>query len=256
MKESIIQVFNADLQPVFVGMETAKAVWSIPRKSFRHLTYMAHLSDGNACYYEDLRTQAVAWTLPLAELSSAAANAVTVLQKSSEAETIDWTNKPYPEDDSIDTMLAIDDYLMEREQGIHAESCSDDEEEPMKEVSPAQPTVMSQIFSASSSSQLFNKSAQKKTSADESDEEGEDSLDDIDAKPVDDDGDDSGSESGSGGTASTDGTGVAASQEDCAVDDGHLTAMKILRQSTIKVSCFLCKRVIPILSYRESRTRL
>ena len=79
MKEKIIQVFNADQQPFFVGMESGKTSWTITTKQLPQLTFVGHLTDGDACYYEDLRTQEVTWAIPFTELvkiSSATLNAV------------------------------------------------------------------------------------------------------------------------------------------------------------------------------------
>lgn len=245
MKEKIIQVFNADLQPVFIGMDSGKAKWTVPRRSFRYLTYMAHLADGNSCYYEDLRNQAVAWTLPFAEMSPAAVNAAKVLQTSDEMGAIDWINEPFPEDESIEVMLSIDDYLLAKENGESSEIESEEDDGDVTEPEPV--SVNSPNVSMAKQS-----GTQTKTVPEVAQEDG--SLSDIDANFVNEESD---SESGSGGTmysedeeenekedspspaAATEGqppVDPPGAKDTTSEDSGVLNATQILRQSTIKVS--------------------
>lgn len=247
-----MQLFNADLQPIFIGMQSGKATWTIPKGTFPQLTFMAHLADGNSCYYEDLRTQAVSWTLPFTEMSSAAANTAKVLQSSNEESTVDWINQPFPFDDSIEVMLAIDDYLIAKEQGVLPEDDSESDDSAVEAPSspavkesntrPKSEQVISQIFSAGAN-QLYEKPAQEAAS-----KSTKDVLDGIDAKMVADDADSDAEQSGSGGTMSSEGdddeddhhsepesqpvSGVTKTDN----DGGILTAAQILSQTTLKVT--------------------
>jgi hypothetical protein len=246
MKERIIQLRNAEGEPFFIGMDTGKVTWTIPVKSFGNLTHMAHLSDGSACYYEDLRTQGVSWTLPFSEMSSAAINAAKVLQGCNQEDTEEWINSPYPEDESVEVMLGIDAYLLTKEQGEELDEEDEGSDEaslssaeqvpPAAGVSPSS-NVMSGIFSANSS-KIFSKDASSEH--DEQSGSEEDILPVAGAMAVEENSEDEEDESGSGGTMESDGDD-SEDEHDGATDSNpaagaSLTAAQILSQTTIKVS--------------------
>jgi hypothetical protein len=243
MKERIIQLRNAEGEPFFIGMDSGKVSWTIPAKSFGQLTHMAHLSDGSACYFEDLRTQEVSWTLPFSEMSSAAINAAKVLQGCNQEDTEEWIKSPYHEDESVEIMLGIDAYLLAKEQGEESEEEDEASEEgsldsseqvaPSADKSPTKSNVMSGIFSADSS-KIFSKDAGSDSDGQSS--SGKDILPVSGAMEVEDCGDDE-DESGSGGTMESDDEGSEEGDVGSATSAGtaSLTAAQILSQTTIKV---------------------
>jgi hypothetical protein len=247
MKERIIQLRNAEGEPFFIGMDTGKVSWTIPVKSFGQLTHMAHLSDGSACYFEDLRTQEVSWTLPFSEMSSAAINAAKVLQGCNQEDTEEWINSPYPEDESVEVMLGIDAYLLANEQGEEPEEEDEVSEEgsldlseqvaPSADRSPTKPNVMSGIFSANSS-KIFSKDAP--SDSDEQSGSEEDILPVSGANAVE-EGSDEEDESGSGGTMESDdeGSDDGDASDSTSAATARLNAAQILSQTTIKVSMYI-----------------
>lgn len=234
MKEKIIQVFNLDQQPFFVGMESGKASWTISTKQLPYLTFVGHLTDGDACYYEDLRTQEVTWSIPFTELSPTAANTVKVLQSFDQQDTEDWIKTTYSDDDSIEVMMAIDAYLLAKEEGelehdndsYSSDDVDDRSSEADENASEVEEHDSSQVISDNTTA-LF--------SSDNNASLQEDVLKDTkDVKVVEVDDDDLDSESG--GTIESDDDSMEQAQPIQESIDTVLTVKNILRQSTIKVT--------------------
>jgi hypothetical protein len=112
MKDKYAQLLNADQQPFFVDMNSGKAYWLIDESNFPELQYMAHSSENGKCYYENLETQEVTWSIPYSEMSPAAINTAKVLQEFNGEDTAEWIGLEFPEDLSENLMIAIDDYLL------------------------------------------------------------------------------------------------------------------------------------------------
>lgn len=92
--EKLIQSFDSQSHPVFVGLTSGATSWTLPAShTFRDLSLLAHFSEDNKLYYEDLtKNNTVTWSLPAVEhnISAKAMNMVRELQGSStnEAEVI------------------------------------------------------------------------------------------------------------------------------------------------------------------------
>ena len=235
MKEKIIQVFNADQQPFFVGMESGKTSWTITTKQLPQLTFVGHLTDGDACYYEDLRTQEVTWAIPFTELSPAAANTVKVLQSFNQQDTEDWIKCTYSDDASIEVMMAIDVYLLAKEEGElehDNDSYSSDDVDDRSSETDENASEVEQQYDAS---QVISDNTTALFSSDNDAFHQEDVLKDTkDVKVVEVDDDDLDSESG--GTIESDDVSMEQSQPIQESIDTVLTVKNILRQSTIKVT--------------------
>ncbi len=251
MPEKYIQLFNAAEQPFFVGMDSGKASWLIDEGKIHLLIHAAHPADDGKYYYEDSRTQAVSWSLPLTEMTASAANTAKVLMTFDELESEEWIGDSFPADESALLTIAIDAFLLgeggdydedsveaEEDVSVHASEKVAVTESP---TNPSKDNVMNAIFSAKSSAILSTEPtmAQKEQSG-----TGEKvaaithaqiALDDNDSVS------DAGSESSAGGTASSDDeepvkafvSSVPAVPE---VDMSILTNDLILSQNTVKVS--------------------
>lgn len=247
MPEKYIQLFNAAEQPFFVGMDSGKASWLIDEGKIHLLIHAAHPADDGKYYYEDLRTQAVSWSLPLTEMTASAANTAKVLMTFNEVESEEWIGDSFPADESALLTIAIDAFLL-GEGGDYDEDSVEAEEDVSVHasekvavaVSPTNPpkdNVMNAIFSAKSSEILSTEptKAQKEQSGPGAKgatiTHAQGALDDNDSES------DAGSESSAGGTASSDGeepvnASVPAVPE---VDMSILTNDLILSQNTVKV---------------------
>jgi len=247
MPEKYIQLFNAAEQPFFVGMDSGKASWLIDEGKIHLLIHAAHPADDGKYYYEDLRTQAVSWSLPLTEMTASAANTAKVLMTFNEVESEEWIGDSFPADESALLTIAIDAFLL-GEGGDYDEDSVETEEDVSVHasekvavaVSPTNPpkdNVMNAIFSAKSSEILSTEPAKAQKEQSGTGANGttiaraQSALDDSDS------GSDAGSESSAGGTASSDDEEPVKASAPAVpnVDMSILTNDLILSQNTVKV---------------------
>jgi len=103
MKESFIQIFNQDGDPLFVELTTGKAYWMLPyilikssqysslsRYNFKCVKYLTHLNDHGQPYFEDMMTNKVSWALPSEPIMSNDTKSIVIsLQLMNREETED-----------------------------------------------------------------------------------------------------------------------------------------------------------------------
>lgn len=248
MPEKYIQLFNAAEQPFFVGMDSGKASWLIDEGKIHLLIHAAHPADDGKYYYEDLRTQAVSWSLPLTEMTASAANTAKVLMTFNEEESEEWIGESFPADNSALLTIAIDAFLLGEggdydEDSVEAESETEEDvsvhasEKVTEAVVPTNPpkdNLMNAIFSAKPSEILSTEPTSTPIKHGGLGAKGVTVTDD------DDSGSDAGSESSAGGTASTDNEEPVKASTPAVpeVDMSILTNDLILNQNTVKVRAY------------------
>ena len=122
MKESFIQIFNQDGDPLFVELATGKSYWMLPyvlikssqhsslsRYNFHCVKYLSHLDDRGQPYFEDMSTNEVSWALPSEPIMSNDARSIAIsLQLMNRSEAEDALGQEYNEDLAIEQMNELD----------------------------------------------------------------------------------------------------------------------------------------------------
>lgn len=107
-REGIIQIFNADNDPLYLELRAGNAHWVLPRKyKLGDVKYLSHLTDENTCYFENLETNETSWELPT-EMSEQAKNNAVTFQKMTRDETEIALLDAFPEEESAEQMAKID----------------------------------------------------------------------------------------------------------------------------------------------------
>lgn len=144
VKESYIQIFNADGDTVFVGLSSGSPSWKLPNEiSYDEVKYFAHINDDDGrCYYENSRTSAVTWSLPTddPEISLSARSMIGQIDGMMRNETEQVIGQAFSEDLHNQINDEIDEYFEERDERKAAEAAR--EVERQKEIA-ATPTITS-----------------------------------------------------------------------------------------------------------------
>ncbi|KAJ1426261.1 hypothetical protein B484DRAFT_450772, partial [Ochromonadaceae sp. CCMP2298] len=127
MAELFFQLYNASREPVFVAMGSGQAFWILSQQHLRsNVVYVAHLTEDDNVYYEEVCTKEVSWTSPVDKMSPAAAETVGLLVSYDRALTEAWIDMPFPEELSEKVMLQLDSILLEFEGGADETSAVED----------------------------------------------------------------------------------------------------------------------------------
>lgn len=113
-----IQLVNRDGNTFFLNIESGDASWILPKRvKITQITYMTHIADTGQLYYENIESAETEWEPPKA-LSSEAKTMMSMLCKmnTSQCETV--IRKPYDHDKSIIMLEALENMLIDLEEGF------------------------------------------------------------------------------------------------------------------------------------------
>lgn len=156
--EKLIQSFDGQSHPLFVGLSTGAASWTLPvSHTFRDLVLLAHFSEDNKLYYEDLtKNNTVTWSLPAIEhrISVKAMNIIGDLQSSTtvEAEAIIGASFNMQISEAQTTALQAffdteNDIAEATEAGAHAVAALSNAKSSSTTSSPVRPTTLGRATS-------------------------------------------------------------------------------------------------------------
>lgn len=121
-QEEYLQIFNKDLDPLYANISNGAITWTLPENvPVTCIQYIAHLSDNNKYYYENLFSKSVAWTLPQTMYSVGKSN-VSAIQKMNRAQCEAFLHIEYNEKLTHIQLDKLDEYLMYLEEGNDPES--------------------------------------------------------------------------------------------------------------------------------------
>jgi hypothetical protein len=199
-KDSLMQIFNADGDPLFIELQGGNASWLIPSKyKLSDVKYLSHLTDEGNCYFENMETTEVSWSLPpIAVMSDAARENALSFQTMNRSESEDALFfETFPEEDSIEQMAKLDEYF-EAEGGDghgdgganHNNSDSDDGDNDTTRkstsaattISPVSPDRMSLSHLASVAENNFSSDGESDGGSEEGSGDGENALASINKK--------------------------------------------------------------------------
>jgi hypothetical protein len=106
--EGVIQIFNADHDPLYVELQGGNAFWLVPRKyKLADVKFLTHLTEDGSCYFENLVTNETSWSLPVVMSEHARNNAIT-FQHMNRDDTEIALLGAFPEEESEAQMAKID----------------------------------------------------------------------------------------------------------------------------------------------------
>lgn len=116
MTEEYAQIFNKELDYLYVNLSTGIVSWTLPfpkhqKSLMKQVIYISHLSESkNKYYYENLQDKSVAWILPSNSFQVAKTNTLAI-EKMSRKQTEDFLNVPYNDKQSSDQLEIFEHYL-------------------------------------------------------------------------------------------------------------------------------------------------
>jgi hypothetical protein len=106
--DGVIQIFNADHDPLYVELQGGNAFWLVPRKyKLADVKFLTHLTEDGSCYFENLVTNETSWSLPVVMSEHARNNAIT-FQHMNRDDTEIALLGAFPEEESEAQMAKID----------------------------------------------------------------------------------------------------------------------------------------------------
>ncbi len=116
-KQVYFQLHNTTQDPVYMDMSTGKLYWVLPSESCLPLVkYLSYFAETGQQYYENLYTGEVSWFLPSDQLSASALSLAENIQKNDRVYSERMIGSKYREDLSVDQVVAIDNYLANKEE--------------------------------------------------------------------------------------------------------------------------------------------
>lgn len=112
-REGLMQIFNADKDPVFIELLSGNAFWIIPAKyKLSDVRFLTHQTEDGNSYFENLETGEVSWSFPPDDImtESSRNNAIS-FQLMSRSDTEDSLLEPFPEYESAEQLAALDAFF-------------------------------------------------------------------------------------------------------------------------------------------------
>ncbi len=129
MRSTFLQSFNADADPIFIDLRNAQAFWTLPRTAkLSDLTTLTHITDEGKVYYESLSTGAVTWSLVVdgTVIIAEAVSLASDLLDATREETEEIIGKPFPEKESEEQMIILQQYCEDPESYVEPDNNESD----------------------------------------------------------------------------------------------------------------------------------